>query len=408
MKKILPYLLGGLLLLLLFSLLTGGSNRNFDHRITLNKKDKIPYGTFIAYENLHYLFPRAKLFTNKKESGYWEKTVAEYDPRSRVMIIICKEFNATDDELANLFHFVSIGNDVLISAYDLSNDAQRFFNLDLSYADAGFPLFDDFAAFDTLSLELIHPPFSKERDTYAYPGRKYNSWFNRFDSSTTYLLGTSEQGKPSFIRLRAGEGSFFIHTAPLAFSNYFLLHKQNIGYYNQLLSALNTEATSVIWDEYYLKKPQQSREYNLSPLRVLMDQPAFRMAFLTAIAGLIVYILLGIKRNQRMIPVITSPGNESLDFIKTIGRLYFQKKDNKNLCQKMSVHFTEHVYRRFNIPSGNMDDHFISRLSQKSGCSMDTIQQIRDYIHVIQEAPAVNDRQVFEFYHLLDRFYKTT
>ncbi|HTN05555.1 hypothetical protein [Agriterribacter sp.] len=408
MKKTIPYLLGGLLFLLLLALLTGGNKNIFDHRVTLNKKDKIPYGTYVAYQNISHLFPQAKITINKKVPGYWDETVLDYDTGRQAMIIICKDFNASNDELTELFHFAGRGNDVLISSYDLSNDAQRFFHLDLSYADAGFPVFENFSELDTLDLGLMHPPFSTTHNRYAYPGRKFNSWFNTFDSSMSYVLGTSAKSKPSYIRLRVGDGNFFIHTAPLAFSNYFLLHKENMGYYSQLLSAMDAQASTVIWDEYYLHKPQGNGQNSPSPLRVLMEQPAFRMALLTALTGLVIYILLGIKRNQRMIPVVTAPGNDSLDFVKTIGRLYFQKRDNKNLCQKMSVYFTEYVLRHFNMAAGNMDADFITRLSQKSGCSVHTIQSITDYIRFIQEVPAVHDRQVAEFYQLLERFYKIT
>ena len=32
---------------------------------TLSNKDKIPYGTFVAYESLQYLFPNAEISINK-------------------------------------------------------------------------------------------------------------------------------------------------------------------------------------------------------------------------------------------------------------------------------------------------------------------------------------------------------
>lgn len=408
MKKAIPYLLGSLLLLLLLALLAGGNKKNFDHRITLNKNDKIPYGSYVAYRGLSHIFPKAEITINKKAPGYWDETVLDYDTGRQAIIIICKDFNASDEELTELFHFVGRGNDVLISAYDLSNDAQHFFHLDLSYADAGFPVFENFSELDTLQLGLAHPPFSGTDNQYGYPGRKFNSWFNSIDSSMSYVLGTSGENKASYIRLRVGNGSFFIHTAPLAFCNYFLLHKQNMGYYSQLLSAMDANASTVAWDEYYLHKPQNGVQKAPSPLRVLMEQPAFRTALLTALAGLFLFVVLGIKRNQRMIPVIATPRNDSLDFVKTIGRLYFQKRDNKNLCQKMIVYFTEHVHSHFNITTGKMDRDFVTRLSQKSGCSGHTIQSITDYIRFIQEAPAVHDRQVAEFYQLLTVFYKNT
>ncbi|MCO5235575.1 MAG: hypothetical protein M9933_04825 [Chitinophagaceae bacterium] len=406
MKKSLPYLAGGFLLLLLL-LIAGRNHNDFDHRITLNKKDKIPYGTFVAYQGLAHLFPKAKITINKKEPGFWDAAVLKHDSDRQVMIIIAKDFNAADHELRELYHFVSKGNEVLISAYNLSKDARHFFHADLGFDDPGFPVSEDYPVLDTLQLQLSHPPFSDTADRYIYPGRKYNSWFDSFDTTMTFLMGSINQKKAGFIRLYAGAGSFLIHTAPLAFSNYFLLHGNNIDYYNQALSAMNVDATTVIWDEYFLHKPDNDNQEPPSPLRVLMAQPALRMALLVALAGLVIYLLLGVKRSQRMIPVIKPPKNDSLDFTKTIGRLYFQKKDNKDLCKKMSIYFSEYVHHRFKIPTRNMDEKFAALLSQKSGCDKDTILSIVHQIRSIRETPEPEDIKVAELYNLLDRFYKT-
>lgn len=407
MKKAIPYIIGFLVLLLFFGFLSGTKKNKFDHRVTLDRKDKIPYGTFVAFESLPQLFPHAKLLINKKAPGFWENHPSDQDRGRQIMVIICREFNASNAELTELFHYVSNGNDVFISAYDLSNAAFKFFHVDITYSDPGFPGMDNFTAFDTLTATLSQPPFSAAPHQFTYPGRKFNSWFNSLDTSMTYMLGTTGDDKASFIRLRAGEGSFFIHTAPLAFSNYFLLYQDNIKYYNQVFSLMDKDATSIVWDEYYLHNPGINKQSAPSPLRVLLEQPAFRAALLTAIIALAIYVLLGMKRNQRYQPEIKPPVNDSLEFVKTIGQLYFQKGDNKNLCQKMSAHFGEFVYRRFQMQCGVMDENFVNRLSQKSGCPPKTIQAITEYIGFIQQAPQIHDRQVIEFYDLLNQFYKT-
>ena len=408
MKKALLYITGGLLLLLLVALLVGGNRNSFDRRVTLSKKDKIPYGTYIAFNNLSYLFPHAGITVNKKAPGYWENDVLRYDTSHQSLLIITKEFNASNQELQYLCHFVSRGNDVLISSYDLSRDAQDFFHVDLSYADAGFPVYEDISALDTLRLWLMDPPFSPKINRYEYPGRKYYSHFRYFDSSMSYVLERTVDSSVIFLRIRAGAGSFYIHTAPLAFSNYFLLHKENIGHYNQLLSVLDAGSTTVAWDEYYIHKPAYTPDKEPSPLRIFMEQRSLRMALLTALAGLIIFVLLGLKRRQRQIPVMTPFKNDSLDFLKTIGRLYFQKKNNKNLCSKMIVHFTEYVHSHYNINTGNMDNDFITLLSRKSGSDEATVKAIADYITFCHEAPAVHDQQVTELYALLEKFYKNS
>ncbi|MFT3702331.1 MAG: hypothetical protein QM802_08180 [Agriterribacter sp.] len=408
MRKALPYIIGAVLLMLIMLLVFGGTKNSFDQRITLNKKDKIPYGSYVAYSQLPHLFPHAKIAVNKKEPGYWEDSVVKYNGQHQAMIILNKDFNASYEDLKELFQFVSNGNDVFISSYDLSRTAQEFFHLNLSYGDAGYDMYGDSQGMDTLELSLTHPPFYEKPNPFIYPGRKYYSHFNTFDSVMSYVMERSFDSSIVLLRIRAGEGNFFIHTAPLAFSNYFLLHKENINHYNQLLSVLDPEATKVIWDEYFLYKPVETGDKDPSPLRVLMEQPSFRMALLTALAGIIIFILLGLKRRQRIIPVITPVKNDSLEFVKTIGRLYFQKRNNKNLCQKMGVYFTEYVHNQYKMNTGSMDKDFVARLSQKSGSSSQTIQSIADYISFLQETPAVHDQQVIEFYQLLEKFYKTS
>ena len=61
MKKILPYVLGGLLFLLLAVVIMasrGKTVRRIDERITLRQRDTIPYGTSAAKKLLPSLFPR--------------------------------------------------------------------------------------------------------------------------------------------------------------------------------------------------------------------------------------------------------------------------------------------------------------------------------------------------------------
>lgn len=408
MKKALPYIIGAVLLLVILILLFGDSGKTFDQRITLNKKDKIPYGAYVAYNNLSHLFNDAKITTNKKAPGFWEDSVLSYDSSNQALLILTKAFNPTDDELEELFHFASKGNDIFISARTFNITAQHFFHFNTS---EGF--FDEYTGlnnsqgFDTLGVQLVHPPFSAKNNTFQYPGRRYTNRFNTFDSTMSYVLERRSDSTVIMLRIKAGDGSFYIHSAPLVFSNYFLLHKENINHYNQLLSAISPYVTKIAWDEYFIHKPLYNQPKDPSPFRILMEQKSFRMAIYTALAGLIIFVLLGLKRNQRQIPRIVSHKNDLLEFVKTIGKLYFQKRDNRNICQKMSAYFTEHVYNHYKINTGSMDAEFVTKLANKSGATASLIQSIVDYISFVHSDTAVHDQQVTEFYHLLEKFYKT-
>ncbi len=418
MKKWLPYIIV-LVVLILLAFLIGGRSRNFNDRITLRRKDKNPYGCYVAYSNLPYVFPAARTMVNREPPGFWDDSVLTSDTDHQVLMIVTKEFNANEEELEALFHFVSKGNDVLISSNSFSRDAEDFFhftrgeNFFLDYGVGRNPMGD------TLRLSLMQPPFRDREMPYMYPGTRFGSHFSIFDTAMCYVLGRTmdslsvfESGRfvdslPMFLRFSAGGGSFYVHTAPIAFSNFFLLYRKNMDYYSELMSALDANARKVAWDEYYIRKPREMSRPS-SPLRVLLDQPAFSWALGLALAALLLFVLLGIKRRQRMIPFMQRPQNDSLDFVKTVGRLYYQKKDNKNLCLKMSAYFTEHVYSRFKLHTGNLDEGFVKTLVQKSGCDEKTVQQIVDYVQFIPGAPAIHDQQTVEFYQLLEKFYKST
>ncbi len=404
MKKYIPYILTVLLVAAIIVLFITGDrkkeNRKLDERITLRKKDKIPYGTFVAFNSLKELFPEAELSTNHYEPGYWDNLSA-YDSK-QVLMIVTGKFNADEREIRRLIEFAEKGNDVFISAMYISSATDRLLKCSSSAIDLTYFTTDDLA--ENMQLSLNDEPFGLGLK-YKYPGRTFSSYFTAIDSATTDVLGYDQEKRPDFIHLKAGEGNFFVHLEPLAFSNYFLLHKNNIDYYEKILSLMQPDVKKVVWDEYYLgkrDKPQKKQGW----MSVLFRYPALRAALLTAIIALIVYVLMEMRRKQRPIPVVKKPKNESLDFVKTIGRLYYDKGDNKNLCNKMSAYFLEHVRNKYKLPTGILDDEFISNLHYKSGVEKDEVSRIVNAIQQFEKAGVVSNEQLISFHNHIESFYK--
>ena len=55
------------------------------------------------------------------------------------------------------------------------------------------------------------------------------------------------------------------------------------------------------------------------------------------------------KRKQRIIPVITPLKNTSLEFVETIGRLYYQKGTRSGIAHKKIIFFLDFIRTRYNI-----------------------------------------------------------
>jgi hypothetical protein len=199
----------------------------------------------------------------------------------------------------------------------------------------------------------------------------------------------------------------------MAFSNYFLLHKNNMRYYENVLSVIKPGVTKVLWDEYYLNKKRLSSDRKNDDNKKgwfasLMAYPSFRAGFWTLIGFLVLYVLLEMRRKQRVIPVITKPKNDSLDFVKTIGRLYYEKNDHKNLSKKMAAYFLEHIRSRYKLPTNRLDEEFIKKLQYKSDYDEKELLKIVSFINFIDDAPGISDSQLAGFHKQLEAFYKVS
>jgi len=57
-----------------------------DERISFRKRDKIPYGTYVAYQSLRSIFPDASVSVNSKEPGYWD-SLSAYKSNQALLIV---------------------------------------------------------------------------------------------------------------------------------------------------------------------------------------------------------------------------------------------------------------------------------------------------------------------------------
>ena len=405
MRKALPYVIAGAVLVIIGLLLVYGNRwgaKTFDERLTLKQKDKIPYGTTVAHELLPSLFPGAVVVKEQKAPGNWE-SISTYESQQAV-ILVAKNFNASETELEQLLLFVKEGNTVFIIARDFSYETQRFFGF--SSAMEPFEEYISGDSRDSLIVQLEPLVFGADT-SYVYPGRRFQGYITDYDTARTVVLGTNPSGQPQFLRFDAGDGSFFIHTAPMAFSNYFILHKQNIDYFRQAFSVIPEGTEKLAWNDYYLRKPQKApKKSGRSVLSVLMGFDAFRYGLLTALALLGIFLLMEMRRRQRMIPVHHRPRNESLDFVRTMGRLYHDKRDHANLAHKMSNYFLEHVRSRYKLPTTELDNEFVKALQYKSGYSADGISSIVAFINALAAEPKISEVQLAAFHRQLELFYQ--
>ncbi|MFT4095373.1 MAG: hypothetical protein QM640_17230 [Niabella sp.] len=399
MKKALPYILGVLLAVAIIYQFFGRNKRGkkVSTYISLNKRDKNPYGSYVFFESLKTFFPKAAFKINYNQPGD-AKVFGGIEP-DQLYVILQPEFDPSDSDFDDLVTFIDRGNNVFISAFSVNKEVEKFVKAKASLYNFMFYPFGENGE-DTMHEFLNTPPFTKET-RFHYPGTAMEGFFTKVNDSITKVLGKSNRNEPNFIHLKKGDGNLYIQLCPLVFSNYFLLYKNNIRYFEQVFSQFPASTSLVIWDEYFNYPSGKEKGW----FRSIMKNPYFSAGIITALLLLLIYTLTETRRRQRAIPVMEKPVNDSLEFVKTMGLLYYEKGDHRNLSQKISTYFLENVRSRYKIFANKTDDTFIKELSDKSGADKQLVSNIVYSIQRINNEGLVSDRELLELQNNIETFY---
>lgn len=366
--------------------------KRIDPRVTLWRLDKIPYGTYVAYNSIPAIFPDAKITVNQLSP--LEMASGE---GGKAYVIIAPYVEPEGSEVTAILNYAGRGNEVFISAISFGDTLLRALNIKNGYND-------DFRL-DSLRLSVYNPLHYYDSLSFAYPGYSFDHFASSIDTPYTSVLGRDSRGRPDFIRLTyKGGGAIYIHFAPLAFSNFFLLHKNNKAYFEQVFSYLPASVQEVVWDDYF--RYNGAGRGNFSAFGFIFRNRSLYWAFCLLLLLFALIYLFESKRRQRMIPVISGLRNNSLEFVRTIGRLYYQRRDNHNLALKMATHFQDHVRTRYNMPVSVSEKGFAGRLSFRTGISVEKLQELVDDINLLQMQTSLTDEQLLAIHQRFEEFYK--
>ena len=212
-------------------------------------------------------------------------------------------------------------------------------------------------------------------------------------------LGWNKRDRATFIQIEVGDGSFFLHSVPLMFTNYYMVDPVNHEYISSALSMLPVR--DVIWDEYF--KP--GKVHTDSPVAYLLDNRALKWAWFLSLGGVLMFMLFESKRKQRIIPVIDPPANTSLEFTQTVGRLYYAHGDHKDIAEKKIKHLLEYIRNRWSMPTTDFNDEFLNKLAGKSGVPLNDVDLIFKLATKIQAADVVEESALIQLSKAIDGFY---
>jgi hypothetical protein len=357
---------------------------------TYENDDKIPFGTKVLYELLPGVMQQSSVKTVRLPVYNF---MTETQPAGRSnYVIICRDFNADGNDLKQLLPYVRSGNTVFISAYGMPDSLGAVLGFK---ADVKEPNEAD----STLRQNFANPQLVKSSGYNFFHDDGRNFLLIQKAKNIT-VLGRNARKEPVFIRIQYGKGQFFIHNLPLAFTNYYLLSPKTSDYAFKALSYLPARPT--YWDEY--QKQGRFDEEQQSIFRYIRSQPALNWAYYLVVFGLIFYAIFAGKRTQRIIPVIEPPQNTSLDFVKTVGRLYFQQGDHDNLARKKIQYFLTELRERYGLNTTVLDKEFTETLAQKSGTPLSETDELVRLLRSAQKSISLSEYDLLTLNAAIERF----
>jgi hypothetical protein len=359
--------------------------------LSFNGESNSPYACRVMKDMLKTIFPEKSIPVNNSSLyiSLNQNTVVHQN-----LIIITNDFNPDDLDLGALLNFIGKGNDVFISALHFADIV-----CDTLHFTLNSPLFDT-SMFSKQKFTLNLYNLSDETSLiYSFRRGMTANYFTSYDTTHSVCLGSDKNGSLDYFVTAIGKGRIFLHCQPLAFTNYHLL-SGSYEYACKALSYLPVE--SLIWDQYY--KPD--RLINLSPVRFILSEPALRSAYYLILISILMYMLFGSKRKQKIIPVITPEENTSLKFLITVGRLYYRSQDHTDLAMKKIIYFQEFLHNRYNFHQITDTDENIRLLTLKSGVDADSVAHLMHYLKAIGENQEISSTRLIEFHRLLENFYK--
>jgi hypothetical protein len=221
------------------------------------------------------------------------------------------------------------------------------------------------------------------------------------------VLGDNSFGDPNFIHVFVGNGNLFLHAEPEVFSNYFLMQKSNALYALSSWQYLPEAVGAVAWDDFY-----QARKFPLPPadratgLTVLFRHPGMRSAGWLLLILFVLYLWFGSKRKQRIIPIHPANVNTSVAFAETMGRLYFQQHNNRNLADKIIRYFQEQVRQHYFLHINLQQKEWPQLLSRKTSVPLAEVEQLFTCIRQVEMAADVSDELLLRLNSYIENFHK--
>ncbi len=391
MKKDWKYILYVSLAIGLFVIVKLSGPKQYNWNITYAHDDKNPYGAFAFHELLPGLFEGKRISHSYKTLYEIKDSLSGSDN----IVIVSSNFSADKEDTKVLLEHLENGGSAFISAqYFWGHFSDSLGVTTYDYSFRGGNIFNNR---DTSFLKFANVQLDTVKE-FPYRRDNIHNYFSRFDSARTTVIAKNDYNYPVTIRMKIGKGNLILNSTPLVFSNIYLLSSDNHEFVSKTLSYLPNE--NVSWTEYY----HLGRMEISTPLRFILTNEPLTWAYYLTIISILFFMIFEMKRKQRIIPIIKPLGNTTLEFVSTIGNLYYQRSDHKNIAEKKINFFLDQLRSKYWINTSRLDEIFVQTLAKKTGNDEADVRRIVKTITGIRSKDQITAEELVELNKEIEKF----
>ncbi len=387
--KYLTYLgiLAGLLVVLMLS-----KSKQYDWSVTFSHEDKNPYGTYALNE----LLPT--VVKNNVRNSYQTLYELKDSLQSQENIfILSSTFSPGKEDTEMLLNYVEQGGTLFISAdnyYGAFADT-----LGIMSGDSFFQGENTFNQNDSAALHFVSSAMDSTQ-LYWYRASNIHNYFSDIDSVEATVISKNDYHQPVSVLIKKGMGSILLNCTPMVFTNIHLLDNDNHEFVSTSLSYLPQKET--YWTEFY----HLGRMEVATPLRFILTTEPLRWAYYLTLISILLFIIFEAKRKQRIIPVINPLTNTTLEFVGTIGTLYYQRSDHKNIAEKKIQFFLDQIHSTYFINTKIKDEAYLMLLTKKAGVPEKTVRELFKIINHIATQEKISASELTQLNELIEKFHQ--
>ncbi len=381
---------------------------------------KNPYGTFLIFQLLQKGAPDARITRIKENIA--DKLPTPY--KDATFISIRTELPHDKAGIDTLFAFISTGNTALLSLNYFPPALQKSFLQDClcpedDREEYEIEVFEAKTVHCNLKypgLQMVSAPsFSiRNRDgMISYPWTHFGPKSRCSDQHSMTPLGYLNDSVVNFLRIPYGQGFFYLHATPQAFTNYQLRREEVLEYAERVFAFIGEGP--VFWDameddfrdEEAANQPPGGSPLANSPLKYVLSQPSLTWAWYILLFMGLSFLIFHAKRRQRIVPVLEPNINTSLEFVTTIGRLYFLQNNHRRLCLQQIKLFQQFLRDRYGVQFTSLEGANLDKLAEKSRVPKAHIEEILRFNADAASSRIMPEKSMMQLHRLLQEFYRT-